>query len=83
MYARSAGRKPCVVSFAFAFFRSIGRCAMLKSPQTTACLPPRAASSRSCYMRAVIASRKRYFCTSLMSSPSPPACTYTHATVTV
>ena len=64
-------------SLALAFLMSSGVCAMLKSPQSTACFPPCAASSRNCSMRASMVSRKRYFCFIFSGSSVFPACTYT------
>ena len=75
------GEEPGMRFVALAFLMSSGVCAMLKSPQSTACFPPCAASSRNCSMRISMVSRKRYFCFIFSGSSVFPACTYTQTTV--
>src|SRR5215472_16161594 len=59
IHARSSGKNPLVFSLRIGSNRSIGRCAMLKSPQAISSRPLDLSAVRYCRK----ASRKRIFCT--------------------
>src|SRR6266545_657206 len=79
IHARSSGRKPLFLRFAFQAFRSTSRWAMFRSPLISTCRP----SARSSMSRAVIASRNAYFSACRGGVSNSPVNTYVLIAVNV